>query len=126
MRPGTRLRIVATSALFAAIGCEDPPGAEDAGPYEACSGVTLGEACLGGETECREGVVFPGYFCSQPCDADADCLQLAGHGPAVCEQFYGGRQCALSCDDDADCAVGTACIEAERFDGTTIKLCQPD
>lgn len=75
-----------------------------------------GERCLG------PSAAYPGGFCSEACDHDADCPS-----GARCGDIDGGV-CLLSCSVDADCkflGAGWACKGVDlRGGGIKVPVCR--
>jgi hypothetical protein len=114
-------------ALFVA-GCDLPPEASEASPYEPCSFEDAQEPCGHGPSVCKQAVV-PGlaHHCTQDCEVDADCVQVQGLRAPVCLEGYFGAQCALPCTAPGDlCPDGAGCVAFRTFSGEQVVACQPD
>ncbi len=114
-------------------GCDRPPNAEDASPYEACHDFLALEderqLCADGKTTCRPAPNEFSGMCTTECSVDEDCPSFDG-AEVRCDRYArGGALCVLACDLDADddsCAAGTTCTEMDRVnDEDELGLCMP-
>ncbi len=66
----------------------------------------IGAPCVsdaeGGEGVCVTAPLFPGGYCSRPCDRECRTI-------GTCAQLAEGADCALRCEGDGDCREGYEC-----------------
>lgn len=116
----SRLRMLLPLLTFALAACG---GGQLDQPYDVCA---ANDRCDQG-TVCIQStlpVVFSGFFCSNGCNIDQDCLQDFSNFPSICVN----SACYLSCDGQVGsrtCPYGTECVSFVDQNNFETDLCTP-